>query len=439
MFGRILRARARAARTVQYGGSSLQHWRGCASLPSASAPESSHDAVSQAVASAEEPIALASSTTTLGYLPPDIALRGVDAVHHALDWPWWGAIVGCTVAVRLGLLPLALHGTRQQGIIQVLRADLAPLQARIQASGGTDQQAAAEMQALYAKHGVSPMQMFALPLLQLPIFMSFFLGLRRLAESFPDAHTGGAYWFLDLGARDETFWLPAASGLSALALVRLSIPGATAGMRAAEAQQAELMKKVMSGVTMVSLPVAATMPASVLVFWVSNNCFSLCYTAAIMFPPTRAALGLPPRPGPYVGDPYAPDADASLPPLPGAAPSANPPDAASVNRAQLSAAETLAELASRLADRGKLDEAISMQQRSLAMRDAMSGTSEQRDLQHRDAIWRLSEMECDAGRWADAIATTQRWQAVGGDAATAEARVEELSDSSKASQQPPTN
>lgn len=158
-----------------------------------------------------------------------------------------------------------------------------------------------------------------------------------------------------------------------------------------------------------------------------------------MFPPTRAALGLPPRPGPYVGDPYAPDADASLPPLPGAAPSANPPDAASVNRAQLSAAETLAELASRLADRGKLDEAISMQQRSLAMRDAMSGTSEQRDLQHRDAIWRLSEMECDAGRWADAIATTQRWQAVGGDAATAEARVEELSDSSKASQQPPTN
>ena len=68
-------------------------------------------------------------------------------------------------------------------------------------SGGTDQQAAQEMQALYAKHNISPMNLLALPLLQLPVFMSFFLGLRRLTESFPDAHAGGAYWFVDLGAR----------------------------------------------------------------------------------------------------------------------------------------------------------------------------------------------------------------------------------------------
>ena len=34
-------------------------------------------------------------------------------------------------------------------------------------------------QALYASHGVSPMRMLALPLVQLPVFLSFFVGLKR--------------------------------------------------------------------------------------------------------------------------------------------------------------------------------------------------------------------------------------------------------------------
>ena len=141
----------------------------------------------------------------------------------------------------MALLPIALRGTQQQAALQGLRADLQPLQARIQASGGTDAAAVEELRALYARHGVSPFNVMLLPLAQLPIFMSFFLGLRRLADSFPTAHEGGMYWFVDLGARDESFYLPIASGLTALALVRLSIPGAPAGASAEETQQVERM------------------------------------------------------------------------------------------------------------------------------------------------------------------------------------------------------
>lgn len=161
--------------------------------------------------------------------PPDLALRAVEAVHTSADVPWWAAIAGCTVLVRAALLPLALHASRQQAKMQSLRAELAPLQSRLQASGFADQAAAAQINALYERHNVSPYKMVLLPLAQLPVFMSFFLGLRRLAETFPDARTGGAFWFVDLGACDESYWLPTASCVSALALVNLSMPAPPAG------------------------------------------------------------------------------------------------------------------------------------------------------------------------------------------------------------------
>lgn len=394
---------------------------GCRSITGPSSPELVAEAPAAALTATEQPTAFAAE---LGYLPPDLALRAVDAVHEALDLPWWAAIAGSTIAVRVALLPLALHGTRQQSKMQGLRAEIAPLQARIHSSGGTDHQAAQEMQALYAKHNISPMNLLALPLLQLPVFMSFFLGLRRLTESFPDAHAGGAYWFLDLGARDESFWLPAMSGLSALALVRLSVPGATAGMNSTEAEQAEFMKKVLSGVTLISLPVASTMPASVLVFWIANNCFSLGYTTSILLPPTRAILGLPPRPGPYV-----PDAAAALP---GSAVSSAPHDKATVQRAQLSTAETLEELARKFAEGGKLAEAVSMQRRALLLLDELqqpAAQGEPRSSHDRDAMWKLAELEAKSGLYEDATASVKRWREAGGDPETAAARIQELTES----------
>ena len=69
-------------------------------------------------------------------------------------------------------------------------------------------------------------------------------------------------------------------------------------MSDAEAAQAQLVKRVLTAVTLVSLPVAASMPSSVLIFWVSNNTLSLLYTGAMLSTPVRSAIGLPPRPAP---------------------------------------------------------------------------------------------------------------------------------------------
>lgn len=349
--------------------------------------------------------------------PPDLILRAIDTIHVSADLPWWVAIGASTVVARTVLMPLAMYGTLQQGRMQAVKAELAPLQLRVQQSGGLDSHAAAEMHAVYQRHGINPMRLLALPLIQLPVFMSFFLGLRRLAEAFPDAHAGGAYWFVDLGANDTSLWLPAASGISALTLVRLSLPGPTEGMSQAEADQADLMKHILSAVTLVSLPVAGSMPASVLCFWITNNCISLLYTLTVQSSVVRAAVGLPPMPGPR--DPNAAaDAPGAPPPLPPVS------DEVTVNRAQMAAANSLSDMAASMYAAGKLDDAVAMQARAVAVRDVAraklgGGATEYAgaavDAQAlRDALWKLREWQEQLGQPEDAADTLERWHQAGG-------------------------
>mgnify|MGYP002820707198 CR=1 FL=1 len=188
-------------------------------------------------ASGGEAVSLAD--TSLGVWPPDLALRLVDAVHSGSELPWWGAIAASALLCRTLLLPLALYGTRLGARMQELKQPVAELQARHAGGGeGAEAAAAAELQELYAAHGVSPIRMLALPLVQLPVFLSFFVGLKRLCETFPAAHEGGTYWFVDLGIADSTFALPIASGASALSLVMLSLPPPPPNATLLETQQA---------------------------------------------------------------------------------------------------------------------------------------------------------------------------------------------------------
>lgn len=52
-----------------------------------------------------------------------------------------------------------------------------------------------ETKALYKKYGASPLMSVALPIIQLPLYVGFFLGLRRMADAVPDFATGGTMWF----------------------------------------------------------------------------------------------------------------------------------------------------------------------------------------------------------------------------------------------------
>ena len=333
----------------------------------ASAPASS------AASAAMPPLAL--------YWPPDLLLLAVDGIHQTLGLPWWAAIAASTLLARAALLPLAIHGTKLSLRMQSMRAAVDLLQKRLSAG---DPRAADELAQLYSQHGVSPSRMLLLPAIQLPLFTSFFFGLRRLADHFPAAHDGGYLWVTDLGTADPTYVLPLATTSSALALVVLSVSPLAAGATQEELQQQRRLRLLLGGATLVGLPIACSMPAAVITFWATNNAFSLAYLGAVRLGPVKDVLGLhaPPR----VDLPHRrhdPDVGSGAvarswqPPPPPSEEAAR----ASLRRAQLHTAASLEAMASTLAEGGKPDEAAALQRRCVALCEEVVGAREPRTLE----------------------------------------------------------
>lgn len=67
-----------------------------------------------------------------------------------------------------------------------------------------------ERQELMAKAGVSTWKLFA-PMMQMPVFIGFFIALRRMAANVESFNTGGVAWFTDLSLADPTWVLPVIS------------------------------------------------------------------------------------------------------------------------------------------------------------------------------------------------------------------------------------
>jgi YidC/Oxa1 family membrane protein insertase len=58
----------------------------------------------------------------------------------------------------------------------------------------------AKYKALYKQHGMKPWEALVVPLVQLPIFVSFYVGISKMGLYCPGFEHGGIYWFTDLGA-----------------------------------------------------------------------------------------------------------------------------------------------------------------------------------------------------------------------------------------------
>ena len=80
-----------------------------------------------------------------------------------------------------------------------------------------------KLQDLWKTHNCHPMKSLVMPLVQAPVFISFFIGLRRMTElPIPTMSDGGILWFTDLTSPDPYYILPALSTISMLLTVELS-------------------------------------------------------------------------------------------------------------------------------------------------------------------------------------------------------------------------
>jgi YidC/Oxa1 family membrane protein insertase len=151
-----------------------------------------------------------------------------------------------------------------------------------------------EMKALMVKYDVNPLRAVSLPILQLPIFISFFQGLRNMGDFFPGFKTGGALWFSDLTVADATMILPVLNSVSFLLMVELGGEGAPAA-------QQQTFKMVMRGLSVIMIPATMSFNQGLFVYWSANNLVSIIQGVIFKIPAVREALNIPKAPVPVAG------------------------------------------------------------------------------------------------------------------------------------------
>lgn len=216
------------------------------------------------------------------------------------NWAWILAIVFLVVTVRVILFPVFVKQIKSQRAMQALQPKVKELQDKHKGDRETLQK---EMMELYRKEKANPL-MGCLPMfLQIPVFLGLFHVLRRLdpAKSNKDLYGWTASQF-DSASHAKVFTAPIAAkfGSTADELSRLDANGVTVKImaailvvimmvttymttkqminrtgRAVDPQQRMIQTLMLYGIPASLLVSGALFPIGVIIYWVTNNLFSL--------------------------------------------------------------------------------------------------------------------------------------------------------------------
>nr|KJB19000.1 hypothetical protein B456_003G080300 [Gossypium raimondii] len=233
--------------------------------------DSSFEAVaSQAPAVNEVAVAAADSG-----LPVAAIQYVIDAVHSSTGLNWWSSIVVTTLLVRGLTLPFLISQLKATAKMTLLRPRLEEIKERMQRTG-MDPQAVAEgqneMQKLFKEYGVTPFTPLKGFFIQMPIFISFFLGISNMAEKMPSFKSGGAFWFIDLSTPDGLCIFPVLTALTFWITVECNMLEGTEGN-----PSSGTTKNVARVFAALSVPLTMNFSKAIFCYWITSNVFSLAY------------------------------------------------------------------------------------------------------------------------------------------------------------------
>lgn len=229
-----------------------------------------------------------------GYSPVGIAQSTLEFLHVSFGIPWWATIVTGTVCVRLLLSPVFVMSQRNNAKMSNCSPRMSELQkeihnARKAGDNITCARKGHELQMYMKDKQISPFKNALTPFVQLPFFISFFIGLRGMANCPVEsmAH-GGLFWFTDLTMPDQFYILPIMTSLTMWMTIELGLSSGKAAMK-----NAALMKYVMRGLPVVMLPFTVNFSSAILCYWLSTNTVSLIQVALLKVPAVRNFLKIP--------------------------------------------------------------------------------------------------------------------------------------------------
>ncbi|XP_050312461.1 mitochondrial inner membrane protein OXA1L [Anthonomus grandis grandis] len=230
-----------------------------------------------------------------GWTPVGIVQNCLEYVHVTMGLEWWATIALGTLVIRLCLFPLVIIAQRNAARMNNYLPQMQMIQMKLSEARQTGDALNAarysqELMRFMNEKGLNPLKNMVVPLVQAPIFLSFFMGLRKMANvPVESLRTGGILWFPDLTLPDQYFLLPAITSLTLWVTIEV---GADAGRLSS--QNMAIMKYVLRGLPLVILPFTLNFPTAILCYWVSTNFISLGQVAFLRIPKVRNYFNIEP-------------------------------------------------------------------------------------------------------------------------------------------------
>jgi YidC/Oxa1 family membrane protein insertase len=170
------------------------------------------------------------AAAVIGFSPSQVIMQIIDQVHLLVGIPYWEAIILTTLGLRVVMLPMAISSVQNAAKMGALRPAIQAIKDRQAKHPSGDDPSIrsrfeAETKQLFLSHKVNPLKSIAMPLIQLPIFLSLYFALRDMGIYFPEYSTGGEFWFSDLTAADQYYIFPVVNALSFLVMIELGADG----------------------------------------------------------------------------------------------------------------------------------------------------------------------------------------------------------------------
>ncbi|KAG8140969.1 hypothetical protein E2320_003587, partial [Naja naja] len=136
------------------------------------------------------------------FSPVGLIMKILESLHLDLGLPWWGAIVGGTLLARCLVFPIIVKCQQQAVKLNNHYPQMSEMNSRISDARKSGNQkefikAYTELNQYQKAHNLNPKIGFLAPLVQMPIFISFFFALRKMAECpVPSMQTGGLFYHM---------------------------------------------------------------------------------------------------------------------------------------------------------------------------------------------------------------------------------------------------
>jgi len=217
----------------------------------------------------------------------------MEYAHVDLGLEWYQTIAVTALCLRLISFPIVVITQRNVAHMANHQPHMAAIQekmtdARRRGDMFESAQLGNEFQEYMKKHGINPLKN-ALPMMvQIPIFMSMFLGLRKMANlPVQSMETGGVLWFENLTMADPFYLLPLLTSCSLFLQLRLGVDGNRLD------SMGPTGRLIMTGIPFILMPISMNFPSALTFYWMCTNLIAIVQVRCLRTPAVRRKLGIP--------------------------------------------------------------------------------------------------------------------------------------------------